>query len=351
MPPTAITIHPLDLLFFRGGRPFGAGLPGVSSLPTPQALLGLIRTLLLERNNADLSKMRGIADTQQAFAAAGCPWLASVSVRGPFLLHEQRGMVFPAPASLAFVQAADAPEPRLLQPLKSSVPGWVPPLPNARPLVLQGARVKERPQWITSEGLKQVLEGTPPEGAHLLKSRDLFELDERTGIGIDPATLATQEGIIYTARKLALRPPVCFYAEIHGLPSGQERHFAKESLTPWGGERHHVVIRPARPVEWPSAPAKEERTLVYFATPCFDVDGGLPAAFDSNSVRAAVTVGPAAISGWDLAKGGPKPARFGVDAGSVVFLENAPVPQSFSNPADAQAGYGFFLKGTWTYAN
>lgn len=350
MSPIAISLRPLDLLFFRGGRPFTAGLPGYSTLPTPQALLGLVRTLLLERNGADFRAMRGIADPAAAFAAAGCPWLASVSVRGPFLRQPQHGLALPAPASLALNSEG---RPHLFQPLDLAPPGWTPPFPDARPLHSREIRSKTGPQFLSQEGLALFLSGKPPLPEHLLNADGLFLHAERTGIGIDPKTLATEEGVIYTTHKLTLRPGVSFYAEIHGLPEDQRRFFPKdkETLSPWGGERHHVAISQVSPVQWPSAPAAAGgRSLAYLAAPCFDLAAGIPSALPPAAVRAAATVGPVSLSGWDLVKGGPKPARFGIGAGSVFFLENATLPASLSAPADSLAGYGFSLKGTWNYA-
>lgn len=352
MPDVAISIHPLDLLFFRGGRPFAAGLPGVSTLPTPQALAGLIRSFLLERNDADFQRMRGIRDLGAAFDAAGCGWLADVAIRGPFLHHEQFGLVFKAPAALALVNRGGEIRPRRIEPLDIVVPGWTGSPPGARPLLLGEGREKKRPEYITQSGLARYLAGNDPEPNELMRAADLFCYEERVGIGIDPETLATEEGVIYTTHKLALRPEVSFYAEMINLPEDQTRHFQREAAVAWGGERHHVRLRRTERRQWGDASTGGKgRTLVYLATPCFEVANGLPAAIPREAVRAAVTAGPAVLSGWDLASGGPKPTRFGVDAGSVIFVENADIPNTLSGRADTLAGYGLCLKGNWNYAN
>jgi CRISPR-associated protein Cmr3 len=199
--------------------------------------------------------------------------------------------------------------------------------------------------------LRLFLCGNAPRLEQLLQPGELFAVEERTGIGIDPKTLATEEGVIYKTRKLALAGGVSFYAEIHGLPEEQLRHFDREVVSPWGGERHHVVISRREPLRWMEpGNAGSGRTLVYLATPCFDIAEGVPACLPREGIRAAATAGPVSLSGWDLVKGGPKPTRFGIDAGSVFFLENVALPASLSGAADSLAGYGFSLKGTWTYA-
>jgi SOS regulatory protein LexA len=56
-----IALDPLDVLFFRDGRPFTASERLLSGLPLPQTLAGAIRTALLQR----IAVLRG-----QAFRAA-----------------------------------------------------------------------------------------------------------------------------------------------------------------------------------------------------------------------------------------------------------------------------------------
>ena len=349
MPNVAITIRPLDLLFFRGGRPFAAGLPGVSALPTPQALIGLIRTVLLQGNGVDFARLRGIPKVRDAFSAVGCAWLADVSVRGPFLFHDKLGPIFRAPASVVFGRER---QPRLMSPLNVAVPGWAGAFPDARPLQLMERPDRAKPEFITGQGLQRFLSGKPPESRSLLTSSCLFAFDERTGIGINPDTLSTLQGVIYSTRKLALCPEVSFYAEVVDIPKEQTRHFAQPFVAAWGGERHHVSIHPAERMEWPSGPPAEDgRVLLYLASPCFELADGVPAGISCASVRAAVTVGPVALSGWDLVKGGPKPTRFGLDGGSVFFLENTAIPDTLASPSDALAGYGLTMRGSWNYAN
>jgi len=70
---------------------------------------------------------------------------------------------------------------------------------------------------------------------------------------------------------------------------------------------------------------------------------------------AAAVGGPVALSGWDLARGGPKPTRFAVEAGSVYFLTGADAAAggttgSLCEGDDEQAGWGAFVRGVWNYA-
>ena len=66
-------------------------------------------------------------------------------------------------------------------------------------------------------------------------------------------------------------------------------------------------------------------------------------------IAAAVGNGQA-VSGWDLAAGGPKPNRFMVPAGSVYFLPaGTQIPEEIVNNEDATLGWGCFLEGNWNY--
>jgi CRISPR/Cas system CMR-associated protein Cmr3 (group 5 of RAMP superfamily) len=57
------------------------------------------------------------------------------------------------------------------------------------------------------------------------------------------------------------------------------------------------------------------------------------------------------VSGWDLARCGPKPARFAAAAGSVYFLHQLPtnLPEVLSDlKEDRQQGWGCYAQGVWT---
>ena len=67
---------------------------------------------------------------------------------------------------------------------------------------------------------------------------------------------------------------------------------------------------------------------------------------------AAAVPGYRAVSGWDLARGGPKPNRFMVPAGTVYFLDpgDAPPPAQLVETEDAMTGWGNFVEGNWNHA-
>jgi CRISPR-associated protein Cmr3 len=346
-----LLLEPLDTLFFRGGRPFGAGLPGESSLPSPQSLAGVLRTFLLDCENADFAAMRGKPSLSDSFAAAGSAWLGGACFRGPWLAELGGAAPRPlvaAPADLRFVDG----EVVRLQPTARRIPGWQPPLAGMCPLWKRGKKPsKERPQLLSFEGLAAYLNNGPLKPNDVCSHDEFYLLEDRTGVAIDPDTYASKEGEIYMTRNLRLKPGLGFYAEAD-LPDEKTGHFDAPNTVGWGGERHHVVMRKVPPVTWPEAVGNEYTSLLLLS-PAFFTRGWQPDVIPDGQLRAAAVEGPYAVSGWDLVRGGPKPARFGIDAGSVYFIDGrAPVIQSLNeNREDTASGYGFFLKGSWHYAS
>lgn len=346
-----VRLEPLDLLFFRGGLPMSEGIRAKSVLPSPQTFAGMIRTMLLERTGANFDLMRGKPTLAEACRAAGAEWVAQVKMTGPFpAMIRDKGMepLFPCPANVRKVRGSSD-SIGVLLPSCAAVPGWDPPLPGMLPLWRGGARFeKESPEWITWTGLQAYLRGQPLEPGHFRKTDELLEWEERTGVGIDPQTHASREGILYTTRSLRLKPGVVFYGEIE-LP--EDGVSLVTGVATWGGERRRVKVSGEAPLEWPS-PAKQDRSLILLLSPAFFEKQWRPAAIPEGVLRAAAVKGPYAISGWDLARGGPRPVRFGADGGSVYFCEGwEPGGTTLAeNEDDNLAGYGFFVKGTWNYA-
>jgi CRISPR-associated protein Cmr3 len=108
-------------------------------------------------------------------------------------------------------------------------------------------------------------------------------------------------------------------------------------------------------VRWPAVAVDGSKRSVYvLTTPGRFAKGWQPdAPPEGASLPAASVPGHGAVSGWDLAKGGPKPTRFTVPAGSVYFFDNDTSTnlETFSNtPDNLREGWGLVLRGVWDYA-
>lgn len=365
-----LCLEPLDVLFFRDGRPFTGSERSVSGLPLPQTLAGAIRTALLRQVGCDFARMKGAATFLDAVQRSCGPegrWIGQVAIRGPWLARggAQKGCIdvlVPTPAILHQAKRGtgknDGPEPlHRLEPLPAvRLPGWAPfsDLGGLRPLWLKHLNPTEPAEgYLTSQGLTRFLRGEPVTTEDVVPSDALFGLDYRTGIGIAPDRLVAEESQIFGRGFLALKDKVFLYAEVE-LPRDAPGGVCLDQLAtlPLGGEGRHVVLRhlPA-PFTWPGVePAGHRKPLVLLTTPCPFQAGWRPRGLDDHLVAAAVP-DSVAFSGWDLARGGPKPARFAVPAGSVYFLESLPNnwAQTLAETGEERLqGWGCCLKGVWT---
>ena len=174
-----LCLEPLDVLFFRGGRPFTPASRGRSGLPSPQTLAGAIRTRLLEQMGCDFDhlshEVRSGGDLEAALdSVCGAGWVARVLVRGPWFARRSAnrdddiGVLVPAPATLRRPKgwtASNGPQAEQLlrlDPLSPhrELPGWNPEFPGMRPLWLRRpVHVERTAGYLTPEGLGHFLAG------------------------------------------------------------------------------------------------------------------------------------------------------------------------------------------------
>jgi CRISPR-associated protein Cmr3 len=167
---------------------------------------------------------------------------------------------------------------------------------------------------------------------------------------------------------LALRPKIAkvgpyhgaqlgFYAEVFSpgqAPADLAREFADP--VPFGGEGRYVTVSPLdKPVAWPHCEGVGDRALWLLATPGIFAIGSSkqcwqPDQILSTQLKAAASGSPLAVSGWDIARNGPKPTRFAVPAGSVYYVKNVSLPIHASlcgDEEDVAQGWGYALQGVW----
>ncbi len=350
----ALSISQLDTLFFRDARPFGPAAHAQSGLPTPQTLTGAIRTLLLEyfgiNWDAVSSGMRQHGSFRRCLEGLGqaIEGVADVRICGPWFFHEDDVLV-PTPLSLRQTKGDGNPQIRRLDPLETPPPGWRPPFPGMHPLWRRARGALEAtPPYIRPRGLQAFLEGQIPEASDFVKAEDLYSFDQRTGIGRSSARGTIEKGLIYSVSLLSLRRDVSFYAEVMGPASTLSPLEDRRLVMRFGGEGRHVNVHTMpNPFSWPAASAVRADGKVILLTSPVYLCGCMPQGIDTI---AAAVGRPNAISGWDMARGGPKPNRFMVPAGSVFFLSpGVPVPKQLGTPEDFQIGWGQFIDGNWYY--
>ena len=378
-----LCLEPLDVLFFRDGRPFGASTRAESGQPMPQTLAGALWTALLQKYGCNFRQLsQKVVQEGATFKAAfaelcGAGWIADVKVRGPWLAQRHNSnnidVLTPMPAILhtAKKDGGEAPLHRLRPlPRGQEPPGWQPIEPGLRPLWIKRLESTEAAAgYLTSKGLQTFLNGDLPDRQEVVNNDALFGFDHRTGIEIAPDQLSAKEGGIYGISLLALRPAytpppedgprkelpqAILYAEVVLPSEAPGDAFVDLTALALGGEgrRVRVEVRP-QPFDWPTvlAPGKP---LLLLTTPGLFAEPWRPAALPVPPLVAAAVPGAVAVSGWDLARRGPKPTRFAAAPGSVYFLDGTPdglPPDSLSDaPEDRQQGWGCYLKGVWTDA-
>ena len=216
-------------------------------------------------------------------------------------------------------------------PLAEDLPGWEPHQPGRRPLWHRGGPDAKRPgDYLRPTGIAAFLRGESPADEDWVRPDCLFGFDHRTGLEIDANTLTGVEGRLFATRLLALKPGVGFYAEVlsPGPVAGDLRRLLAGPF-PWGGEgRYATACVLEQPAAWPSV-EEGGNPLWLLASPAPLGDGGpggrLPDRLAPDDL-VAVASGPGmAVSGWDLARGSPRPTRFAAPAGSVYFT-TTPAP-------------------------
>lgn len=385
----ALHIEPLDNLFFRGGRPMESGSRNRSELPGPQNLLGMIRTYVWGATGCDFSKLsttlRQGGNLVDAARQNGVPdWAAKLEVRGPWLGQFARNgetatdLFLPLPANLEIgAQNSGAQHYWVLHPTQRKLPGWDQEGTTVLPLWNRSwAKERMKPpadastkkaeyRLIRLEGLKKYLAGDttipvapdPTSDPCFMLPKNLYALEAKVGIGLSLETGTVEKGLLFSTDLLRLNRKCCggFYAEILTPRAAELRRlFESPVVLTFGGESRCVSVRSVKPLEWPASSSQKSQ-FFYLLSPGIFGAAAIPHSLTSNVGTVAAAVRDSfSVSGWDLARHGPKPARFGVSSGSVYFTQDPgryePLHSLCTDSEDRAAGYGAVLQGVWNYA-
>ena len=238
-------LQPLDVLFLRGNKLFGdPGSFGESLVPPwPSAAAGALRSRMLADEGVDPA---AFATGDVRHSTLGTP-----AEPGPFRVtafHVAR--VTPAgeiellaepPADLilsrddkgALNLAALAPSP-LPAGLASSAP--LPLLP------VLGEPQRRKPAagyWLSQQGWAAYLQGRLPAAADLVSTGELWQVDARVGVGLDPEQRRADDGKLFTPQAVAFRPESGFLIGV----AGAEPPVA--GAVRLGGDGRAAAVRPA----------------------------------------------------------------------------------------------------------
>ncbi|WP_022947127.1 type III-B CRISPR module-associated protein Cmr3 [Methylohalobius crimeensis] len=327
-------IEPLDVLYLRGNKLFGdPGSYGEALIPPwPSIAAGALRSLLLARSGTDLA---AFADGKKKHPELGTPNQPGPFRVTDFLLARRyadtKESLHPIPADL--MVSKDDEDEIHIHPLSPHELGHGIQCSAALPKVaVLAENQRSKPAsgfWLKQAGYERYLAGELPAAQDLVATRELWQMDERIGIGLDSARRRADDGKLFSVQAVAFRNGVGFLAGTQGA------ELPRRDMLRLGGDGRAAAFRQTdyRP---PRVAAdtllSAGRCRIVLTTPGLFADGwrlpGMTAdgQFELAGVRGQVVAAavPRAetISGWDLARWQPKPALRAAPAGSVYWIDN-----------------------------
>ena len=349
-------IRPLDVLYLRGNRLFGAAAGHSEALmpPWPSVFAGAIRSRMLVDAGVDLGRFTdedasppaGLGGVLGTPAEPGTFRVAHVALLAPGKDGEPGEPVFPLPADLVVVRESGKAASGCGGDEKRSRDGLevhrlVPsPWPDAiatsaapqRALALRLSRPAkpETGWWLDLDGYETWLAGETPSTEQLVAVRDLWKTDLRLGIALDDASRTSATGQLYTSDAVAMARGAGFLVGIEGASDGD---VPSDGLLRLGGDGRGAEITAwSGPVPGDPGVRPGEPFVLFLETPGLFPDGWVPPGVDPESLRleadgltarlaAAAVPRAQVVSGWDVAAHRPKPAQRAVPAGAVYCFD------------------------------
>ena len=353
---THLFIDPVDALFLRGNKLFGdPGSFGDALVPPwPSAVAGALRSALLANRESDPWRFaRGeITDNTE---------LGTPERPGSFLITQfqmaHRGPegtaepLYGLPADLSVTRRAagsrdEDREVRRVRPHGPPKGIQASAATQSLAVLAEPRRVKPLTgHWLSEKGWRQYLDDGKIDQRHLVPSNELWRLDARIGIALDPRKGRASDGALFTSQGIVLRKPehrraseaalgwnVGFLAGVSGATLPDDPLMLR-----FGGDgRAAVATRTdlcAPEVNYDGIAAAGCCRLILTTPGLFEggwkptgVTGdGRDLRFELHGVRARLVCAAVprfeVISGFDLAKRGPKPAQRVAPVGSVYWLD------------------------------
>lgn len=311
-------VDPVDVLFLRGNRVFGApGSYGESLLPPwPSVASGALRSLL----HAGDGK---VLEDPEDFRLTAFHLARQVEGRDE--------AVYALPADLVVSGTRDDPQVSRLAPrvLDHAIQGSTPL--SMVPVLAEQERSKPLSGfWLNQDGWRAYLAGDLPGPAHLLPTEELWQLEIRVGVGLDPHSRRADYGKLFSMQAIAFRPGVGFLTCSRGRVAPPE-----QGMLRLGGDGRGAQLRPAvgdLPQADHACISRSGRARLVLTTPGLFPDGWRLPGMDAGGVwslagvhaRVVAAAVPRAevVSGWDLRIKQPKAAERAAPTGSVYWLED-----------------------------
>lgn len=342
-------IEPLDVLFLRGNKLFGdPGSFGESLIPPwPSVAAGAIRSALLAHRRMDVERF---AESEIEDPELGTPERPGAFRVLDFRLARRRadGRVEPlyAPPADLVIRRNDDGALECLRMRPHALPGGIlssAATPQHAVLPERERRKPETGWWLTQDGWRAYLEGREIDPQqHLVRSADLWSLDTRVGVGLDPAKRSAAEGRLFTVQAVALRQrhhdrerafDVGFLVKTEGaeLPDQLTLRFGGDGRAAIASRTQAAHPEP----DLCDQIARDGRCRLVLTSPGLFAGGWMLTGavktaegelrFELQGIKARIVCAavprPEVVSGWDLAKRQPKVARRVAPTGSVYWLD------------------------------
>lgn len=362
----AIRLDPVDVVFFRDARPFGAGADNYAAgmyPPFPSVTAGAIRTAAMVEHGAQLAAKSLAAKAAEVWGAPGSDRFTAL-LKGPVPCLKGETL-FPLPADLGMTKAEDDDIriPFYWRPTKG--------FPGAGPLADEGLLPLWQRRWehgadgefLSRSEMSRYLKGQEP--AHAIRASALYAMESRTGIGLDGSRRTVQEGLLYSARLARPKPES---ALVITISADENAAFPSSGTLRLGGEARMARYRPFDKEVWPAGAMAGDRFMWVLVTPAIFDCGWKPRGlkktgneliYEGNQVRARLVAAciprMIPIGGFDLANRRHKAIRPAVPAGSVYYferIEGDPLKNHHARSVSdnrANEGFGIVLVGAWNY--
>lgn len=389
----------------------GSHVLSKSSFPTPGTLRGALRSALLARLDAAFGSPDPHYGIKQEWAKrllGGRTDPGLISIRGPFLavspeLHKsslatkQKPLpLFPPPQDLVFLKTEGqddrgGPKPKgsgaevcvrqlrrrrlptedvapiryhfncdKLEPDTGTELPWASQELDKKSLTGQYLFTEEGVRrYLLHQGVDDLMlsvgRSLDNQGAALLLQSAVYQIESRVGIARDPDSLTAKEGMFYLALSYRFARGAGLAIEVDVQPSGGSDADGTElakaladlhcAVIPLGGRGHRARVHVSDgPLFDPKENSSLQRQKVWLISPLLWPTNSQE---KPDGIETLVSDRPQVIGGFDQAQRCPKPLRFALSAGSVLYLkEGASWPSVRESlckspwPEDSFLGYG-----------
>jgi CRISPR-associated protein Cmr3 len=409
-----IFIEPAEPLLFRTGRPFDAGETNYAQTlfpPTPETLQGAIRAAIAthwdgSKTLAEAFQDPTLTDLIGDRNSYGRFRITAISL-GRYKKQEQADKeprppkkierLFPMPAHILQEEQGDKRQIRLSpesrEGIYTDIPEDMQLLYPTEHLENRERKLKPMKGWLTERGLYRALgtnedlliekeaqqEEKCEKDVDVVKEHNIYVHEARLGIGMENATKATKDGLLYQMQMIRMNPQMksCFiYGFVVDIRLAQPSKEGRTLIQPgefidddetqkllnlpgtgWitlGGERRAArfeIIKTAPAEQQGEVEQKMKGNILYLATPAAFKRGWRPEEWTASLAKpiAAAIEHYQSIGGWLLTPGSGggtnKTMRRCLPAGSVYFFKEPVEVTQHLTDYGWQIGYGITYAG------